>query len=83
MIHLHFTTQKRVGIFQYHGPCPGELFPARKIDRYFPTFCAIQPDSNPGNQVASMPITVFLGHSMKGFRQQQMILLEKLQTQNA
>ena len=83
MIHLRFTTQKRGGIFQYHGPCPGELFPARKIDRYFPVFWVLQTDSNHGNQVVSMPILAFIGHSMERFRQQQSILLDKPQTQNA
>jgi hypothetical protein len=30
-----------------------------------------------------MPIMAFFGHPMDGFRQQQSILLDKLQTQNA
>jgi hypothetical protein len=83
MIHLRVTTQKKVGIFQYHGPCQGELFPSHKFDRCFPGFWVVQTDCNHGNQVASMPIMAFFGHPMDGFRQQQSILLDKLQTQNA
>jgi hypothetical protein len=83
MIYARFTTPMRDGIFQYHGPRLGELFPACGSDRYLPDFCAILSDFTTGNHVAFMPITAFFDHSMPGFRQQQSFVLEKLQTQNA
>jgi len=83
MIHSHFTTLMRTGIFQYHGQGFGELCRACGIDRHLLAFCAVQPDSTPGNQVVSMPTSAFFDHALEGFKQQQSILLEKLQTQNA
>ena len=83
MIHAHHTIPMRGGIFQSHGPCPGELCPACGNNRCLPAPYVNPTDSTPVKPAGFMPTTVRFTHAMGIPRIQQPLLSEKLQTQNA